>query len=51
MAKMDEFKGDKARFLPKKTYKNTLTMAPARNRSTCTFVGRGTKALYDELTK
>jgi len=31
MVKMDEFKGAKARFLPKKTYKNTMTIGSGRD--------------------
>ena len=31
MVKMDEFKGDKAKFLPKRTYKNTLTIGKGKD--------------------
>lgn len=31
MAKMDEFKGAKAKFLPKRTYKNTLTIGKGKD--------------------
>ena len=33
--KMDAFKGDKSVFLPKKTFKDKLTLLAARTRSTC----------------
>jgi cyclase len=41
MAKMDEFKGDKAQFLPKKTYKNTLTIGAGKDEIDLYYFGAG----------
>jgi cyclase len=41
MAKMDEFKGDKARFLPKKTYKETMTVGAGRDEIDLYYFGAG----------
>jgi glyoxylase-like metal-dependent hydrolase (beta-lactamase superfamily II) len=41
MAKMDAFKGDNAKFLPKKTYKDTLTLGTGKDRIDLHYFGRG----------
>src|SRR3989449_7095296 len=41
MAKMDEFKGDKARFLPKRTYKDRLTIGKGKDQIDLYYFGRG----------
>jgi cyclase len=41
MAKMDEFKGAKARFLPTKTYKNRLTVGAGKDEIDLYYFGRG----------
>ena len=40
MAKMDEFKGDKAQFLPKKTYKETMTIGSGKDEIDLFYFGR-----------
>jgi glyoxylase-like metal-dependent hydrolase (beta-lactamase superfamily II) len=40
MAKMDEFKGDKAQFLPKKTYKDTMTVGAGKDEIDLYYFGR-----------
>jgi glyoxylase-like metal-dependent hydrolase (beta-lactamase superfamily II) len=40
MAKMDEFKGDKAQFLPKKTYKETMTIGSGKDEIDLYYFGR-----------
>jgi len=40
MAKMDEFKGDKAQFLPKKTYKDTLKVGAGKDEIDLYYFGR-----------
>src|SRR3954469_11819017 len=40
MAKMDEFKGDKAKFLPKKTYKDTLKVGSGKDEIDLYYFGR-----------
>ena len=41
MAKMDEFKGAKAQFLPKKTYKDTMTIGSGKDEIDLYYFGRG----------
>jgi cyclase len=41
MAKMDDFKGDKAAFLPKKTYKDKLTVGTGRDQIDLYYFGPG----------
>ena len=41
MAKMDEFKGAKAQFLPKKTYKDKLTVGAGKDQIDLYYFGRG----------
>lgn len=41
MEKMDAFKGDKAKFLPKRTYKDTLTLGSGKDRVDLYYFGRG----------
>jgi len=41
MAKMDEFKGAKAQFLPKKTYKDTLKIGSGKDEIDLYYFGRG----------
>jgi len=41
MAKMDEFKGDKAKFLPKRTYKDRFTMFNGKDEIDLYYFGRG----------
>ena len=41
MEKMDAFKGDNAKFLPKKTYKDTLTLGAGKDRIDLHYFGRG----------
>src|SRR6266566_2807224 len=41
MAKMAEFKGDKARFLPKRTYKDRLTIGKGKDQIDLYYFGRG----------
>jgi glyoxylase-like metal-dependent hydrolase (beta-lactamase superfamily II) len=41
MAKMDEFKGPKAQFLPKRTYKDRLTIGGGRDEVDLYYFGRG----------
>src|SRR6059036_2533654 len=41
MAKMDLFKGDKARFLPKRTYKDKLTIGKGKDEVDLYYFGRG----------
>lgn len=41
MARMDEFKGDKARFLPNRTYKDRLTLGAGRDEIDLYYFGRG----------
>jgi cyclase len=40
MEKMDEFKGDKAKFLPKKTYKDTMTIGSGKDEIDLYYFGR-----------
>ena len=40
MAKMDAFKGEKAVFLPKQTYKDTLTLGSGKDRVELRYVGK-----------
>src|SRR5216117_3554370 len=41
MAKMDAFKGDKAKFLPKRTYKDHLTIGSGKDRVELHYFGAG----------
>jgi glyoxylase-like metal-dependent hydrolase (beta-lactamase superfamily II) len=41
MVKMDEFKGDKAKFLPKRTYKDKLTIGKGRDEIDLYYFGPG----------
>ena len=41
MEKMEAFKGDNARFLPKKTYKDKLTLGSGKDRVDLYYFGRG----------
>jgi glyoxylase-like metal-dependent hydrolase (beta-lactamase superfamily II) len=41
MEKMDAFKGDNAKFLPKKTYKDTLTLGSGKDRIDLYYFGAG----------
>jgi cyclase len=41
MAKMDEFKGGKAKFLPKRTYKDKLTLGSGKDEIDLYYFGRG----------
>src|SRR5579871_6228003 len=41
MAKMDEFKGAKAQFLPKKTYKETMKLGTGKDEIDLYYFGRG----------
>jgi cyclase len=41
MAKMDAFKGEKAQFLPKQTYKDTLTLGTGKDRVELHYFGKG----------
>jgi len=41
MAKMDEFKGAKAQFLPKRTYKDRLTLGQGKDEVDLYYFGRG----------
>jgi cyclase len=41
MAKMDEFKGDKSKFLPKRTYKDKLTLGKGKDEIDLYYFGRG----------
>ena len=41
MAKMDAFKGDKAAFLPKKTFKDTLTLGSGKEQINLYYFGAG----------
>ena len=41
MEKMDAFKGDKAKFLPKKTYKDKLTLGSGKDRIDLYYFGAG----------
>jgi len=41
MEKMDEFKGDKAKFLPKKTYKDSMTIGSGKDEIDLYYFGRG----------
>jgi len=41
MAKMDAFKGDKAQFLPKQTYKDKLTLGTGKDRVELYYFGKG----------
>ena len=41
MAKMDEFKGDKAKFLPKKTYKDRMTVGAGKDEIDLYYFGAG----------
>jgi cyclase len=41
MAKMDAFKGEKAQFLPKKTYKDKLTLGAGKDRVDLYYFGAG----------
>jgi len=41
MAKMDEFKGPKAQFLPKRTYKDKLTVGAGKDQIDLYYFGRG----------
>ena len=41
MMKMDAFKGDKAQFLPKRTYKDKLTLGSGKNRIDLYYFGPG----------
>src|SRR5689334_19911962 len=41
MEKMDAFKGDKAKFLPKRTFKDKLSIGTGKNRIDLYYFGRG----------
>src|SRR5439155_27020855 len=41
MARMDEFKGEKAKFLPKRTYKDKLTLGKAKDQIDLYYFGAG----------
>src|SRR5262249_39664464 len=41
MEKMDAFKGDNAKFLPKRTYKDRMTIGSGRNQIDLYYFGRG----------
>jgi len=41
MAKMDEFKGDKAKFLPKRTYKDKMTLGKGKDEIDLYYFGPG----------
>jgi cyclase len=41
MARMDEFKGDKSKFLPKRTYKDKLTIGKGKDEIDLYYFGRG----------
>src|SRR5205809_7787125 len=41
MARMDEFKGDKAKFLPKRTYKDKLTIGKGKDEVDLYYFGPG----------
>ena len=41
MAKMDAFKGEKAQFLPKQTYKDKLTLGSGKDRVELYYFGKG----------
>ena len=41
MAKMDAFKGDKAKFLPKRTYKDKMSIGTGKDRIDLYYFGRG----------
>ncbi len=41
MARMDAFKGEKAQFLPKQTYKDTLTLGSGKDRIELHYFGKG----------
>ena len=41
MEKMDAFKGDNAKFLPKKTYKDKLTLGTGKDRIDLYYFGAG----------
>ena len=41
MARMDEFKGDKAKFLPKRTFKDKLTVGTGKDEIDLYYFGRG----------
>ncbi len=41
MAKMDAFKGDKAQFLPKQTFKDKLTLGSGKDRIELQYFGKG----------
>jgi glyoxylase-like metal-dependent hydrolase (beta-lactamase superfamily II) len=41
MVKMDEFKGEKARFLPKRTYKDKMTLGKGKDEIDLYYFGRG----------
>jgi cyclase len=41
MERMDAFKGDKARFLPKRTYKDKMTLGSGKNQIDLHYFGRG----------
>jgi glyoxylase-like metal-dependent hydrolase (beta-lactamase superfamily II) len=41
MARMDAFKGDKAKFLPKQTYKDRLTIGSGKDRVDLYYFGKG----------
>jgi len=41
MAKMDDFKGDKARFLPKRTYKDKITIGTGKDQIDLYYFGPG----------
>ena len=41
MAKMDDYKGDKAKFLPKRTYKDKLTIGSGKNEIDLFYFGPG----------
>ena len=41
MAKMDAFKGDKAQFLPKRTFKDKMTIGTGKDRLDLYYFGRG----------
>jgi glyoxylase-like metal-dependent hydrolase (beta-lactamase superfamily II) len=41
MARMDAFKGDKAKFLPKRTYKDRLTLGSGKDEIDLYYFGRG----------
>jgi glyoxylase-like metal-dependent hydrolase (beta-lactamase superfamily II) len=54
MEKMDAFKGDKAKFLPKRTFSSTLTLGSGKDRVELFYFGAGhtngdTLILYPEL--